>query len=58
LEQQNHVKKILRKAAIMTAALAVLGVSSLLVSFIQVDYIIPWMQIGTLSISGYLMFNL
>jgi hypothetical protein len=42
----------------MIAALIVLGVGSLLISFIQHDYIIPWMQIGMLSISGYLLFNM
>jgi hypothetical protein len=41
----------------MTVALIVLGIGSLSMSFIQYEHIIPWMQIGMLSISGYLIFN-
>lgn len=58
METSRQNNWIMRTAAIMLAALMVIGVGSLLVMNIQDEKIISLLQIFMLSVSGYFLFIL
>ena len=58
MDTSRQSNSILRKAAILLAALMIFGVGSLLVMSVQDEKIISLLQIMMLSISGYFLFIL